>query len=583
MRRILLVSFVMCVMCAFGTAQTVVFSDNFDSYAAGSHLAQSNPAWTTWNNLPGSSEDGLISNAQAFSTPNSLHVTNSVDQVYRFDDYSNGHYSISFNMYVSTNDNGAYFNIQKAKNTWAFGCYFYNDGTGYFKVGGDSTFFNYPSTTWFPVTVDINLNENLGSISINNTVVDTWPFGYYENFESSNGLVALSAIDFYASGPGNMTGEYYVDDFTVTEIIPFENKIPISPDTLWLTMTPDDTSSVVLTIYNPVHRGGTYEISIAYDVPEPDMTSTGEEEMKWHNMNDTDTTLTELCGSTQHDFAVLFGPTYILDNWIGKTIRNIRVPLTSGATNAKIRIYDVIKDIPHSSFDFIPSDMLYEQAFEPVEGLNDVILNTPFVIDGSGFCIGVWIEHPDTCYMIYSDNGPGTWFSYSKTGEASTWERFSAHNFMISAIIDGTPITPWLDVTSISSVFSPSSSITDTVMVNTNGMNVGEAHSAKIYCYATGYENRRVVPVYLNITNVSINEYNQIEVALYPNPATNLMHITSDQILRVEIYNLMGQRLFDNTYSDSQVVIPTTNLSAGTYLVKVTTNGGTTTKKVVVR
>lgn len=32
---------------SFAFAQTVVFSDNFDTYTAGSHLAQSNSAWTT--------------------------------------------------------------------------------------------------------------------------------------------------------------------------------------------------------------------------------------------------------------------------------------------------------------------------------------------------------------------------------------------------------------------------------------------------------------------------------------------------------------------------------------------------------
>ena len=74
MRRNLLITFVMFAMCTFGMAQTVVFSDNFDNYTAGSYLAQTNPAWTTWNDLPGSAEDGVISNAQAASAPKSIFV-----------------------------------------------------------------------------------------------------------------------------------------------------------------------------------------------------------------------------------------------------------------------------------------------------------------------------------------------------------------------------------------------------------------------------------------------------------------------------------------------------------------------------
>ena len=157
---------------------------------------------------------------------------------------------------------------------------------------------------------------------------------------------------------------------------------------------------------------------------------------------------------------------------------------------------------------------------------------------------------------------------------------------MIMAYIDGTPINPWLNVSPssgviLSSNFYEEDSVNVAVTVNTYGMTNGENHSAKLHCFSTDNDNLEVVvPVYLSITGVSVNEHNEIEVAIYPNPATNFVNITSDQILRVEIYNLMGQKLFDNTYNDSRVVIPTTSFSAGTYVVNVTTTGGKTTKKV---
>ena len=112
MKKCLLSLLVLFAATSFAFAQTVVFSDNFDSYTAGVHLAQSNPAWTTWTNSPGSSEDGVISNAQAASAPNSLLVSGSVDQVFPFGNYTTGHYTVSFNMYIPSTGNGAYFNIQ---------------------------------------------------------------------------------------------------------------------------------------------------------------------------------------------------------------------------------------------------------------------------------------------------------------------------------------------------------------------------------------------------------------------------------------------------------------------------------------
>ena len=52
------------------------FSDNFDSYTAGQALAaQSGGAWTTWSNAPGGAEDGIVSNANSFSAPNSMYFS----------------------------------------------------------------------------------------------------------------------------------------------------------------------------------------------------------------------------------------------------------------------------------------------------------------------------------------------------------------------------------------------------------------------------------------------------------------------------------------------------------------------------
>ena len=95
MKKGLLFFLLMFAATSFMFAQTVVFSDNFDSYTAGSHLAQSNSAWTTWSSAPGSSEDGVISSAQAASAPNSLYISGSNDQLYPFGNYTTGHYPSS--------------------------------------------------------------------------------------------------------------------------------------------------------------------------------------------------------------------------------------------------------------------------------------------------------------------------------------------------------------------------------------------------------------------------------------------------------------------------------------------------------
>ena len=93
------------------------FSDNFDSYAPGAYLAQSNPAWKTWGNTPGGSDDIKISNAKAKSGSNSLYFYSVAggpsDIVLPFGgEYTTGTMNISMWMFIDNQKKG-YFNLQE--------------------------------------------------------------------------------------------------------------------------------------------------------------------------------------------------------------------------------------------------------------------------------------------------------------------------------------------------------------------------------------------------------------------------------------------------------------------------------------
>ncbi len=171
----------------------------------------------------------------------------------------------------------------------------------------------------------------------------------------------------------------------------------------------------------------------------------------------------------------------------------------------------------------------------------------------------------------------------------TTWyNRFTSgsydYNLCLGGKIDGTPIAPWLTVNPANGSINAGANVTATVTANSNGMNVGDTKTAKLHCFSSDIENGEVViPVTLSITDVSVNEHNQIDVKIYPNPATNFVQVSSDEIQRVEVYNMMGQIVFEQNYNDSQVTIPTTGMAPGTYAVKVTATNGTTTKQVIVR
>lgn len=591
---------------AFANAQTVVFSDNFDSYTAGSHLAASNSAWTTWNNAPGGSEDGVISNVQAFSTPNSLFISEGNDQLFVFDSLTEGRYVIKFKMFIPSSGDGAYFNIMHIlKQAWALQCYFYNNGTGYVTAAGDK-YFSYPVNAWFPVEIDMDLDRDWAFFIINDSVVTSWPFHYNCNNES--GVSVLSGVDFFSASAvivdsttwESLPGTYYIDDFTVlTDVTSGFNA---NPSSLVASLAPNSSETVEFAMANSGSASTEYRIVTTYDIPNPDTTSTGAVSLSYLGIDTLDVT-TNMTGTStgqnrplEFEFAVCF-PSSVLHNEIGKTLKAVSFSAAYNATtvnqtqNAKIKIYDMSNTATSLTG---PGELIYEQsvvvgpfAENSLQGnWTTVYLDTLLVIDGRDLWVSVWNDNPDSTNRFLrtasssSTNDYANWRWRPDRG----WYNSIYYRCPIIAIIDGTPITPWLSVSPDSAVITSGGNATVTAIFNSEGMEIGENHTAKLYCFSNAANNpKQVIPVTLEITGVSVDEHNQILVNVYPNPSTDHLNITSDEIQRVEICNMMGRRVFDSFYHDTHVVIPTNGFAPGTYMVTVTTTQGKTTKKVILR
>lgn len=583
MKKNVLFFLLMFAAISFGFAQTVVFSDNFDSYTAGSHLAQTNSAWTTWSNAPGGAEDGVISNAQAFTTPNSLLVNGSVDQVYPFGNYTTGHYTVTFNMYIPSSGNGGYFNIQHVLlQQWSYECYFYNDGTGYLKVGGSNINFTYPSNAWFPVVMDVDMDQDQTSLTINNVLVNSWPF-HYTGDATTGGVNQLAGIDLYAGAPNNLSGTYYVDDFVVTELsAALVGEFSVPTENVNLSLNPNSTTTGTVTMNNPGTGGTDFRIVTTYDIPNPNPASTGEVEMQYYQ-DDPYTYVGWNGEAADVDLAVCF-PASVLQSHIGKTLNEIHIFMSQALPTAKVRVYAMGNTLLHPG----PGEVVYEQTFTPDSGWNSVTLTTPYLIDGSDLWFGVWFVQPEGAYLAPLDGAFANDYScWYKRG--STWyNRFTSgdydYNLCLGGKINGTPITPWLTVAPAAGSINAGASVNATVTVNSNSMAVNETHTAKLHCYSSDITNGEVVvPVSVSVTDVSVNEHNQIEVKIYPNPATDYVQVSSDVIERVEIHNMLGQKVFDSFYGDSHVLISTNGMAPGTYAVTVYTSGEKVTKQVVVK
>ncbi len=85
------------------------------------------------------------------------------------------------------------------------------------------------------------------------------------------------------------------------------------------------------------------------------------------------------------------------------------------------------------------------------------------------------------------------------------------------------------------------------------------------------------------LTNVTENS---AKTQLYPNPTTGQFTVEGINVTQVEVYNLVGQKVYNSQLStlNSQLTIDATNWNKGIYLVNVTSeNGAVETRKLVVK
>lgn len=213
MKKLILVFGIFASTIAFG--QT--FSDNFDSYTAGSYLGpQSAGAWTTWSNAPGGTEDVLVSSAEASSGANSLYFASAVsgggptDLVHNFGVLNTGQFSLEFNIKVQAGKAG-YFNLQRnvtIGDVWSMDCNFADNGD-LIILNQSGLYFTstYTQDQWFNFRMEINFNSNVWEVFIDDVSV-----GSFANTENQ-----IASIDIFPVDQNTpFSAGYFIDDFQYT-------------------------------------------------------------------------------------------------------------------------------------------------------------------------------------------------------------------------------------------------------------------------------------------------------------------------------------------------------------------------------
>ena len=89
----------------------------------------------------------------------------------------------------------------------------------------------------------------------------------------------------------------------------------------------------------------------------------------------------------------------------------------------------------------------------------------------------------------------------------------------------------------------------------------------------------------VNTTNVGVSDYDLNSVVVYPNPTDGQFRIENSEmtIERVEVYDVYGKLLNVVEVNDTQVAMNISSYAAGTYFVRVYTESGMVTKRIVKR
>lgn len=90
------------------------------------------------------------------------------------------------------------------------------------------------------------------------------------------------------------------------------------------------------------------------------------------------------------------------------------------------------------------------------------------------------------------------------------------------------------------------------------------------------------ITLFFSSGTMSVIEHSDTQVVIYPNPATDLLHIqTVETVQEIRVVNALGQEvLYERGMANNQHSLKVQNLAAGLYLVQVVTEKGATIKKV---
>jgi len=196
-----------------------------------------------------------------------------------------------------------------------------------------------------------------------------------------------------------------------------------------------------------------------------------------------------------------------------------------------------------------------------------------FAIDGAG----IMLRRALDSYIEATISGGVSNFSFQYR-KAFT----GGNDRQLEIIIDG-------DQVAVSDIFGSGSGDDPTVhTLSAEGLNIEGSFTVRIKNVGDGDFNRQAIIDNITWTSyeggASVKNNDITGLSVYPNPVSgNTLYVTSNNSVEksVAIFDVLGKQVINTTTSNGAVNVA--NLNAGVYIVKVTEEGKTATRKLVVK
>ena len=584
----------------------VLIQDNFEAYTVGNKIAVEGAAagndwWTTWGQVPGGSEDGVVAE---YGGSKCGYLTYGNDQVLKLGGTSSGVYDLEFDILIPAGKNG-YFNIlhefDGMASTWALESHLHMSsataeapGAGAVEAGGESATITCIYDDWMHFRLHVDTDADLAQYYYTlpgqeEEMVLEWQWSL--DAQGKPASRKLDAMDFFP--PLNAAkSEYYLDNFTCTRIggETFAELV-FNPESINEEVEADEISSVTINIENEgtsigeysawvdygVGQGGSNQEVISYALDPVDNPSG----LTWQSETPVNFEVAALFPATAYGNSVMgtyiTGAAYAFFEWVDAN-GNPSGDLEPG-TDVIFRIYgpgtngkpgEILAEKTITRDQIVWNQYTLVEFDEPVALTGfDVYVGVEMTAAAGGTTMSLDSGQAVVGFGDLYRQGKGSYLSITENGGGQNYG-----NWCLFMLCEGSPVVggfATLDKTSGSIAIGGSDEVT--VNLSTIGLTPNETYEAAVKFVTNDPAQATVeIPLTLTVKGESIAESVVETYNVYPNPTTGVITVEGENINYIGVYNSVGQLL--NVVKNVNNTVDMSAYENGVYFFNIVDNAG---------